>query len=1237
MTSGVNKLDVGVGTLSVQNIDFISGTAGGSGHQVSISSGTATVSGNVTGSGTSGSIVFLGAGLMQIKGAFYTSSQGTLTPFTGSTVEYNGANQTVQSFTYNSLLISGTGTKSLAGTTTTNENLTIADNTALTIGGVALTVKKLTTIGGGSSGSISITSNMGTKTFIGLVTLNSGATWSNTNSPVAFRGGITNAGTFTAGTGVHTFNTNSQVLNGTFVIPSVTVAGAAVSLTNTNALTIGTALSGTGTLVQGGNSVLTLGGTSAITNLNASAAGNTVTYSGTNQTVHGNSYQILDFSGSGTKTLQAGTTVIGGNLTLSGTVSTTGVAGLAIGGTVTIGAGTTFTSGAFTHQVAGDFINNGNFVSTGGAINFNGAVQTVTGVVNFNDLQINSTTSFTAPSGSMGVSGTFTNNSPSFVHNGGTVNFNGGSLQNITGSSATTFNNINVTNVGGVVSVESNQNLMGVLTLSGGATFDADGSSNTSVFTLLSLNDSPAQDASIATLPAGANVNGSVTVQRYMSAEPAPAAPLTTYPLGVQGIYRYIASPVTTATVSQWQSSFSITGNFTGKSTPDPSTGTNTVCGVVINPSSPSMFYWNEPTNKYVAYPTTNSSAPLVNGKGYSAFVRNCSTPTIIQVRGPIYNASTIPFDFSPQLSYTGATSNTGVILVGNPFPSSIDWGATTGWTKTGISPVVAITDNGGTGNGTLRYLDATNGTGQFIASGQAFWVRATASGATLKATEAVKSSGGSFQFYRQINPSNDHIEISITNGLLSDNANYKLNSNSQPALDDFDGPKLDNARLNLSTISSDKIKMAINSTNQLACGSAILMDISIPGIDPQTNQAFSIMPDGNYKLNFSMNGQFKSYVLILHDAYTHTNQNLSQNPTYTFVASVDKPGSNLANRFSIRLSDALITLDNSVDSGLKVCGSEQAIIELKNSSSDLRYFASIQDQAVSDTLTGSGSTLRFAISSNKLEAGMNTIVFKAVGKCNTYTLDHVSLVTHDALYLAKSPSVTKCGSGSVTLSATGAPSKGSYYWYTKANGATPVFVGNSFETPSLNKNETYYVAAVNELGCVGERIAVNANIVDLQPASIQVQSDLITLQSNYTEGNQWFLDGVLVPGAIDQNLIPTKSGAYTVKVSRQDCSVDSAPLIFVMMGEASANDLNLKFYPNPTDGIVTFEVKLQSQTVASVIDNLGRTVGKMDFTYLQDGFYQGKYDFGVHASGVYFVRIPDGSKASQLIKIIRK
>jgi hypothetical protein len=446
----------------------------------------------------------------------------------GNTVNYTGAAQTVNATTtYVNLGLSGSGAKTLqAGTTTISGTLTlsgtvttatvagltvgalnIGNGTTFTAAGFALTVGT-TTVGAGTSGTLTISAAAGAKLFTGLVTIIAGGTWNNSgNSAITFRGGITNSGTFTAGTGVYTFDTNSQVLNGTFAIPSVTVTG--VTLTNNNSLTVATALAGSGGLTQAASATLNIGGTSGITTLTATASGNTVNYTGAAQTVNATTtYVNLGLSGTGVKTTTGvivnGIFTDGGNATVTvsavpsyGSAATlqysktaaftagiewptpfNGTGGVIIGGTgtittnaakslgtnvpLTINVGATLATGitntwtltvGSTTSVSGTLTiaNTGTQTFTGAVTINNGGKVTETSAAALSfgsDVNINTGGTLTAfTTAAIGIAGNFTNNG-TFTQATSTVTFNAAGNQTISGSTATTFYNLIFTGSG---------------------------------------------------------------------------------------------------------------------------------------------------------------------------------------------------------------------------------------------------------------------------------------------------------------------------------------------------------------------------------------------------------------------------------------------------------------------------------------------------------------------------------------------------------------------------------------------------------------------------------------------------------------------------------------------------------------------------------------------------------------------------------------------------------------------
>ncbi len=329
-----------------------------------------------------------------------TSGLTTLTATAANnTVEYNGAGaQTVKTTNYHHLTVNKTANiaTTAVGTLNIAGNLTVQAGT-LNLAGTTVAVSGPTNI----SGILGITNTTGTKTFTGPVTIHSGGTWNNSaNEAVTLQGGLThNGAAFTAGSGIYTFDTNSQSIGGAspITIPSLTVT--AVTLSNTGALTVSTALSGTGTFSNGTNATLTLTGTSTVTTLTANAASNTVNYNGAAQTVRnptGGVYHHLTLNGSGVKTMPASTLTITGNFTMSGTPTATALGAMTIGENFDLGAGTSFTAGAFNHSLAGNLTRNGTFTAGTSTFTFNGTfTQTVTGATIFNNLTINNAAGLT--------------------------------------------------------------------------------------------------------------------------------------------------------------------------------------------------------------------------------------------------------------------------------------------------------------------------------------------------------------------------------------------------------------------------------------------------------------------------------------------------------------------------------------------------------------------------------------------------------------------------------------------------------------------------------------------------------------------------------------------------------------------------------------------------------------------------------------------------------------------------
>jgi hypothetical protein len=103
-------------------------------------------------------------------------------------------------------------------------------------------------------------------------------------------------------------------------------------------------------------------------------------------------------------------------------------------------------------------------------------------------------------------------------------------------------------------------------------------------------------------------------------------------------------------------------------------------------------------------------------------------------------------------------------------------------------------------------------------------------------------------------------------------------------------------------------------------------------------------------------------------------------------------------------------------------------------------------------------------------------------------------------------------------------------------------------------------------------------------------------LHSNTIEGNQWYDENGLIPGATGQNFLALEPGTYYVIVTSGDCV--SAPsnaieLLSVSANEAEAN-ARFKIYPNPAgDELYVEAIDPSEQVSYAIIHMYGQSIRK--------------------------------------------
>jgi hypothetical protein len=137
-------------------------------------------------------------------------------------------------------------------------------------------------------------------------------------------------------------------------------------------------------------------------------------------------------------------------------------------------------------------------------------------------------------------------------------------------------------------------------------------------------------------------------------------------------------------------------------------------------------------------------------------------------------------------------------------------------------------------------------------------------------------------------------------------------------------------------------------------------------------------------------------------------------------------------------------------------------------------------------------------------------------------------IVTPQKPVITTSGVLNVCMGDSVVLASN---ATGKNQWYRDdviINGAT----GRNY---TAKLTGAYKVITETECG-VSSSSVVNVIVNSLPPVPVITVSDSL-LSSSQSSGNQWYLDGKIIPGATSQHLKATIPGSYTVKVTQGGCS----------------------------------------------------------------------------------------------------
>ncbi len=295
-------------------------------------------------------------------------------------------------------------------------------------------------------------------------------------------------------------------------------------------------------------------------------------------------------------------------------------------------------------------------------------------------------------------------------------------------------------------------------------------------------------------------------------------------------------------------------------------------------------------------YPQITNDATVLNPtQGYVARMGAAGT---LSLTGSSFNTGN---QSATGLTRTGNTeANRGYNLVGNPYPSSVNWDATvktnvgtTIWYRTHTAGNVMTYDTyneSGPGVGTSNNFTGNDVTG-IIAPGQAFWVRVIAdetSNGSVFFTNAMRSHGILTSIYKQ-EAEEGIVRFNLSNGTVSDETIIHFNTEALDDFDAYDSQKMWAGNIPQLYTTTGADSLTINGLYSTATNPIVDLGVKLPS-------------SGNYTLN-ATSITITNESVYLEDRMLNIFQDLNVEPNYSFTSVAGNIGDRFALHFNMSIT----------------------------------------------------------------------------------------------------------------------------------------------------------------------------------------------------------------------------------------------------------------------------------------------------------------------------------------------
>jgi len=273
--------------------------------------------------------------------------------------------------------------------------------------------------------------------------------------------------------------------------------------------------------------------------------------------------------------------------------------------------------------------------------------------------------------------------------------------------------------------------------------------------------------------------------------------------------------------------------------------------------------------------------------------------------------------------------------------------------------------------------------------------------------------------------------------------------------------------------------------------------------------------------------------------------------------------------------------------------------------------------------------------------ATSGSVTSAAINECGTGVAASLSVTVAPlpgAAGVINGLSTICAGTNNVTYQISAVQGATGYSWIVPS-GATIISGGNStkitvnYSATATSGNVT--VAGSNSCGLgIASTLAVTVHPIPETPV---ISSNGSLLTSSAPAGNQWYLNGVLIPGATSVTYTALESGLYTCVVTLDGCPSEVSNEIFVdLTGIETPDAASFKLYPVPNNGQFTVELGAMGQGnfVVEITNTLGMKVYRSENFNLENAVTR-QMDVQNLPNGLYYVILTNGKNINLVRRMV--